>query len=618
MEDTNGNDDYVEESHCSDDDRSSDGRSREQRNDNYADDSSECSDRASDELFFTSRSYSCREDVVAAVVDYHVAHGRAFKIVSSDFRRYKAVCTDPTCTFVANFAYGKAFGPPTAFMPHSCDPTKVDLSPHEAGRSLKPTYLAHDADVRQFVIDNGRSASPIELQHHLARDGRRVSYRSCVDVCNGLKASMFASDRSQYQLILSYVHELNKRGHKADIDLRANVISRVVVVFRQGIHAASVFADRGLCLDGTFMKQELGGTLLVACLRNSNNEIQIVSIAWVTSETKNNWSWFVNFLLQSVRAPAFVMSDRDKGLKPAMEVEAPVIPHFVCLRHLMENFNAKFKNKALRDDAWKLGKSLSVASYARRATQLQLKNAKALEWLEAADKLKWSAAHSSCPRFGTMTSNNVESTNGVLLKAREMPLLHCLLHIEKYVGERWVAFVGKTASWGVFTPFAQKKFVRATDKVQLFPSCATAFVARVATDGQLPVDYAIDLDNRERPCSCGISAYMKAPCTHIVAALKYNNALSSLNQYFDESWTTETYRRAYDPALKMRPFVLKEELMRFESHQPPPVPKKRGRPKKSKKRIESQQASLSLNKKSVYTCTACKEKGHNKRSCKNK
>jgi hypothetical protein len=413
-------DDYVEESQRSCGDQSA----------------SDIPDMGEADDYFSSRAYESRECISTAVVEYNAVHGRAFKIVSSDYRRFKATCVDPDCSFVVTFAYGKAFGSPTAFVPHSCDPTQVDQTARETVRQMMPAHLARLPAARQFVIDQGRTASPVQLQQHLAKHGHRARYRACVDVCNRLKKEIFESDRSQYQLMLSYIHELNKRGHNADIDIRSNVIARLAIVFKQGIQAANVFADRGLCLDGTFMKHEPGGTLLVACLRNSNNEIQIVGVAWVSGETKDNWTWFVKWLLRSIRQPSFVISDRDKGLVPTLQTEAPAIPHFSCLRHLMENFNAKFKNKALRDDAWRLGKALSIASYTKRADALKLKNAVALEWLEAADKVKWSAAHSPCPRFGTMTSNNVESTNSALLQAREKPLLDCLMDVEQYVGRR--------------------------------------------------------------------------------------------------------------------------------------------------------------------------------------
>ena len=77
------------------------------------------------------------------------------------------------------------------------------------------------------------------------------------------------------------------------------------------------------------MKTSVGGVLLVACFRNGSNEIQIIGVGLVSVENEDNWTWFLKFLLSQLQPPpAFVISDRDKGLMKAMQTTAPGIPHF--------------------------------------------------------------------------------------------------------------------------------------------------------------------------------------------------------------------------------------------------------------------------------------------------
>nr|CCA20767.1 AlNc14C103G6099 [Albugo laibachii Nc14] len=180
------------------------------------------------------------------------------------------------------------FRPPTEIRRHTCDPTKVDHGSYDARRALKPQFLSRNKVVRQFVVDNGRKASPRALQDLLSSSGLDVSYHTCADACAIVKSELFQSDRLQFQLILSYIHEMNKRRYRADIDFDGTTIRRVVVVYWQGIQATSEYSHRGPNMDGTFMKHSSGGTFLVACLRNSNNEIHIVAVAWVSGETKEN------------------------------------------------------------------------------------------------------------------------------------------------------------------------------------------------------------------------------------------------------------------------------------------------------------------------------------------
>nr|CCA27099.1 transposon protein putative [Albugo laibachii Nc14] len=255
-------------------------------------------------------------------------------------------------------------------------------------------------------------------------------------------------------------------------------------------------------MDGTFMKHSSGGTLLVACLRNSNNDIQIVAVAWVSGETKENWSWFLDHLLKTITRPAFIISDRDKGLIPALK--------------------------------------------------------QAVEGMEAVDKKKWAAAYSPCAHFGTMTSNNVESVNSALMAAREEPLLDCLMTIEKYLIGKWVEFIGKVTKCGQLTDYAEKTFVgkrlaRGFDGMEVFSQSSSSFSVKVKRDGQLLTEYAIERDKASDPCSCGYFQYMDAPCIHVVTSLKHINNVSILGEFIGTSWTTAVYKQAYNPLFKMTP-----------------------------------------------------------------
>lgn len=73
-----------------------------------------------EDSFFATRTYRCKDDLVAAVVEYNHLHGRAYRVVTSDKRRYQARCADDQCAFVVRFAFMSAFKPPTLFHAHTC------------------------------------------------------------------------------------------------------------------------------------------------------------------------------------------------------------------------------------------------------------------------------------------------------------------------------------------------------------------------------------------------------------------------------------------------------------------------------------------------------------------
>ena len=163
--------------------------------------------------------------------------------------------------------------------------------------------------------------------------------------------------------------------------------------------------------------------------------------------------------------------------------------------------------------------------------------------------------------------------------------------------------------------FERKHYVSVVDRIEIVPSWLSSFVVKVRKDGEIPVEYSVDLGNPENPRFCGYFGDMKGPCSHLYVALRSVNELSLLKTFCDVLWTKEMYQRAYVPMVKMSPCVKMDEVTRLEKHKPLTVSKKRGRPKKSK-RIGSQAATEAFKKKRSNKCTTCGNYGHKKRTCK--
>ena len=141
----------------------------------------------------------------------------------------------------------------------------------------------------------------------------------------------------------------------------------------------------------------------------------------------------------------------------AMRTTAPDIPHFFCFRHLMENFHKKYKSKVLKIFAWILARSRTKLEYERVAAKISLLDNTALSWLQDVGREKWSTAFSPCPRFNTSTSNNVKSVNSALKEIHSLPIIDCLLGIERYVACKRAANAQKVKRWGILTPYASRK-----------------------------------------------------------------------------------------------------------------------------------------------------------------
>jgi hypothetical protein len=105
----------------------------------------------------------------------------------------------------------------------------------------------------------------------------------------------------------------------------------------------------------------------------------------------------------------------------------------------MENFNKKVKSKDLKSSAWMLSRTRTESEFNKQAEILRKMDKGSETWLLDVGKEKWSLAFGPCPRYRTLTSNNVESINGVLRGIHKLPVVDCLLAIERYIGVQWAS-----------------------------------------------------------------------------------------------------------------------------------------------------------------------------------
>ncbi|CAI5521129.1 unnamed protein product [Closterium sp. Naga37s-1] len=126
-----------------------------------------------------------------------------------------------------------------------------------------------------------------------------------------------------------------------------------------------------IALDGTFLIRAQKATLLYANAMDGNQ--QIIPIAWalVESETKDTWTWFCRLFDKHCsdwkgRDDAAIISDRDKGLIPAVKEVFPEVAHYFCGWHMQQNVKRFGKTSA--DMLWRL---LTARSLDKRGIVVQ-------------------------------------------------------------------------------------------------------------------------------------------------------------------------------------------------------------------------------------------------------
>lgn len=281
----------------------------------------------------------------------------------------------------------------------------------------------------------------------------------------------------------------------------------------------------------------------------------------------------------------------------------------------MENFNQKFKDKELQQLAWQLARTMQKSEFDAVSNELMDRNAMAMNWLLDVGKEKWALLYSAVPRFGTVTSNNVESVNSVLRHIRSLPILDCLMAIERYVGTKWFENCEKGSDWSLLTKTMNKRMesvVRSAHGAIVLANSPSSMVVRVS-DGQRFSEFAVRISADSVSCSCGYSKDMLAPCEHAIVAMKKRNRMDWVGRLYHHTWTTTTFVCAHhDRRGDVQPFVTKDELLKL-NHTAPQRQRKRGRPKK--KPYESQKATKLLTQQRYIKCGKCGQVGHNKRTC---
>ncbi|GKE38908.1 retrovirus-related pol polyprotein [Tanacetum coccineum] len=92
-----------------------------------------------------------------------------------------------------------------------------------------------------------------------------------------------------------------------------------------------------LGLDGTFIKGNYPGQMLTAVSVDANNGIYLVAYGIVKSESKESWTWFLSCLADDLDLEANLnftfITDRQKGLLPALKDLFPTVKHIYCTRN---------------------------------------------------------------------------------------------------------------------------------------------------------------------------------------------------------------------------------------------------------------------------------------------
>ncbi|XP_076928344.1 uncharacterized protein LOC143592251 [Bidens hawaiensis] len=266
------------------------------------------------------------------------------------------------------------------------------------------------------------------------------------------------------------------------------------------------------------------------------------------------------------------MSDRQKGLHPAIENLFPCAEHKFCVRHIHENFKASFRGKLYKDLLYKCAYATIIPEFEATMDELKAFNQDAHLWLSNIHPKHWSKSHFSGRAVSDMLINNMcEVFNGKIVEGRDKPIGSALEYIREYLMRRIV----NVLEWNegdLYHVSGRLGKQRVVDLVKRTCTCRR---------WELTVSWVVfELCYICNPC---------IPCEHVVVAIWYK-ALSGRRVGAVESWVhpvhrMDTWRQVYSfriNPINGRPLWPKSQVPTALT--PPKHNKQVGRPKKSRKR----------------------------------
>ncbi|KAI0500776.1 hypothetical protein KFK09_018993 [Dendrobium nobile] len=385
-----------------------------------------------------------------------------------------------------------------------------------------------------------------------------------------------------------------------------------------------------LSLDGTFLLGKYRGTLLTAIGMDANNGLYPLAFAVVESECTESWIWFlrqVNELLPVVtnRPNLCIISDRHAGLVRGCREIFPNVAHRHCLRHLRENFKKAIRQMGIGDvdflcqKMYAAGNTDDKAFFNRCMEDMRRIKVDIHQWLVDRDVSRWSLINDGGFRFGVMTTNAAESFNGVLKRARGLPIQALITAIYYNIISmfmRRLEFIAteEQQNNNFFAPRVQTLVKKIEEEARRMPEPIRLNLNEFQVVDMSSRSYRVDiLDGRRCKCSCEKPMLYHSPCSHVVCCLALLRR--SHFEYVSPYYTTTNYKLSYSGEFHHIPN--KDE---WGEHNPisgimpllPPNYRRRsGRPRTNRYRNTMDEAQAG----SSRLCGACHLAGHNKATC---
>ncbi|GJV15019.1 transposase, MuDR [Tanacetum coccineum] len=146
-------------------------------------------------------------------------------------------------------------------------------------------------------------------------------------------------------------------------------------------------------------KKKTNKGILTAVGVDPNNGIYPLAYVVVESETKQSWLWFLDCLgddLELFRNSNFTfVTDKQKGIIPALVETFPAAKHRYCMKHIYDNMKLQWRGKLFKELLWRCATATIVSHFNTVMKKVKNVNKEVYDWLKDIPPQHWARSHFS-------------------------------------------------------------------------------------------------------------------------------------------------------------------------------------------------------------------------------
>ncbi|CAL9006347.1 unnamed protein product [Prunus brigantina] len=390
--------------------------------------------------FHLGMQFANREYLKEAIKEYAIVNGKLLKFQKNDKKRVKVVCSGSgNCAFVL---YASRID-----KEESTFVVKAIHAYHTCGRVDRLRYANSTWISERFCDKMRRNPNwtmgqlQDEVKEHYAMN---VTQNQVYRAKKLAKKVIKDSYKEQFERLRDYTEQIKKTNLGSTMVIKTELVGDDALF--EWIYIRLAGSKKGFLegcrlvvgVDGCHLKGPYSGQILTTVGVDGNNGMFPLAYAVVEIESKASWIWFLELLIadlgiQNGLAWVFI-SDKQKGLIPAMQTVLPNAEHRMCVRHLYNNFRGQHTGLALKHLLWATARATTLPWWEAEMDNLKREDADAWGWLIERPAKNWSRSHFATHYKCDLLLNNLcESFNAAIIDARDKPILTCLERIRMYI-----------------------------------------------------------------------------------------------------------------------------------------------------------------------------------------